>query len=171
MAEIDFDACMRYVRGESPLAEAKAVRAWLKEPANKLTAQHWMGRHMATLEADEQAVDPAPFNYAGMQATLGRQLGFDVPPAVARPAARRRWAMAAAIAGIAAGVGGGLYWQQHAPPGAVATRRAAAPAIQYATGNGQTRVVQLPDGSTVTLNANSTLRYAAGWSPTTPREV
>jgi len=167
---------MRYVRGEASLAEAKAVRAWLKEPANQLTAQHWMGQHMAALEAaeEEQAIDPAPFNYAGMQATLNQRLGFDGPPAAMRPAraAWRRWAAAAAIAGLTAGVGGSLYWQQHALPGAVATRPTVAPApIQYATGNGQTREVQLPDGSTVTLNANSTLRHAAVWRPNVPREV
>ena len=171
MAEIDFEACMRYVRGKSSLAEAQAVRAWLKEPANKLTAQHWMDLYMATLEADEQAVDPVAFDYAGMQATLGNQLGFDAPAVAARPATWRRWAAAAALVGIAAGVGGGVYWQQH-PQRVAATQPAAGlPPTQYVTGNGQTREVQLPDGSTVTLNANSTLRHAAVWSPNAPREV
>ncbi len=163
---------MRYVRGESSLAEAKAVRAWLKEPANKPTAQRWMGLHMAALEADEQALDPVAFNYGGMQAALNNRLGFDVPTAVARPAPAtwRRWAAAAAIAGLAAG--GGLYWQQHSSQGVVARQSVAVPApFQYTTGNGQTREVQLPDGSTVTLNANSTLRHAAVWNPNTPREV
>jgi transmembrane sensor len=175
MAEIDFEACMRYVRGEASLAEARAVRAWLKEPANKLMAQQWMGLHMDALEAaeEEQAADPVPFNYAGMQATLDQHLGFDVPPAAVRPARAtwRRWAAAAAIAGLAAGVGGSLYWQPHAAPGAMATRPLAPAPIQYATGNGQTREVQLPDGSTVTLNANSTLRHAAVWRQNAPREV
>lgn len=172
MAEIDLEACLRYVRGESSLDEARAVRAWLKEPANKQMAQHWMGLHMASLEADEQPTDPVAFNYAGMQATLGKRLGFDAPAARPAPATWRRWAAAAALAGLAAGAGGTLYWR-HGSQQATATRpKAVAPApIQYTTGNGQTREVQLPDGSTVTLNANSTLRHAARWSPTAPREV
>jgi ferric-dicitrate binding protein FerR (iron transport regulator) len=175
MAKIDFEACMRYVRGESSLEEAKAVRAWLKEPANELVAQHWMSQYMASLEINEQA-DPVPFDYAGMQGSLGSRLGFDEPAVAMRsPPAWRRWAAAAALVGVAAGAGGRLYWQ-HAQPGASATQAVAATApaaapVQYATGNGQTREVQLPDGSTVTLNANSTLRYAANWSPAAPREV
>jgi ferric-dicitrate binding protein FerR (iron transport regulator) len=174
MAEIDFEACMRYVRGESSLAEAKAVRAWLKDPANKPAAERWMGLHMQALEADEQPTTPVAFNYAGMQAALGQRLGFEEPLGAARPARAtwRRWAAAAAVAGLAAGAGGGFYWQQHGAQNTVAARPAVAPApTRYATGNGQTRTVQLPDGSSVTLNANSTLRHAAVWHANTPREV
>ena len=176
MAEIDFDACMRYIQGEASLEEAKAMRAWLKEPANKVVAEHWMGQYMTSLETNEQP-DPLPFDYTGMQASLGQRLGFDRPTAATRPAPTTwyRWAAAAALVGVAAGVGGRLYWQQHEQPGTrtmqVAAAASAAGPVQYATSNGQTREVQLPDGSTVTLNANSTLRYAANWKSTTPREV
>jgi ferric-dicitrate binding protein FerR (iron transport regulator) len=174
MAEIDFDACMRYVRGEASLEEAKAVRAWLKDPANEPVAQRWMSQHLDLAEASDQP-DPVAFDYTGMQARLNNRLGLNVPP-VARPSPTtwRRWAAAAAVVGVAASVGGGLYLQQHESQQANVKQAVVAPAatpVQYATGNGQTREVQLPDGSVVTLNANSTLRHAATWSPNTPREV
>jgi transmembrane sensor len=175
MAEIDFDACMRYVRGQSSLAEAQAVRAWLKDPANESLARRWMSRHAASEEQHTQPAAPVSFDYAGMQDRLNNRLGLNGPP-VARPAPAgwRRWAAAAAVVGVAAGVGSGLYLQQHHPAGApqagIGPAPVAAP-VRYATGNGQTREVQLPDGSMVTLNANSTLRHAAAWNPNTPREV
>ncbi|MDO1444709.1 FecR domain-containing protein [Rhodocytophaga aerolata] len=39
------------------------------------------------------------------------------------------------------------------------------------TAYGQTRIVTLPDGSVVTLNANSTLRYTTNWAKSHIREV
>lgn len=41
----------------------------------------------------------------------------------------------------------------------------------HQTAAGQTEVINLPDGSTVELNANSSLRFAEQWGPTTNREV
>ena len=43
--------------------------------------------------------------------------------------------------------------------------------VTYATGYGEIRTLRLPDNSTVTLNANSSLRYAPDWNPEAPREV
>ena len=42
---------------------------------------------------------------------------------------------------------------------------------QYATDFGETRAIVLPDGSQVTLNANSKLRVSKGWKGAAPREV
>ncbi len=42
---------------------------------------------------------------------------------------------------------------------------------QFATGNGEITVKALPDGSEVTLNANSRLRYASNWRDGADREV
>lgn len=169
MAEIDFEACMRYVRNESSLEEAKAVRAWLQDPANELLAQYWMSLHKASLETSDQPAQPAALNYAGIEANLQRQLGLNVRPVTF---AWRRWAVAAAVV-VTAGAGGLLYWQQVPPDKGLATTgpQATATPVQYATRYGQTREVQLPDGSTVTLNANSTLRHATVWNATSPREV
>jgi transmembrane sensor len=161
MAEIDFEACMRYVQGESSLEEAKAVRAWLKKPENELLAQYWMSMHENSADSEPASEKQPAFNYTGMRANLHNRMGLDTSPAQnSGPAfGWRRWAAAAAV--ISAVGAGGLLYQQ----------RQAAPALQYATGNEQTREVQLPDGSVVTMNANSTLRYAAEWSQDKPREV
>jgi transmembrane sensor len=174
MAEIDFEACMRYVRGESSLEEAKAVRAWLKDPANELVARHWMSMHAASQEAQEEPVAPASFNYAGMRANLHRQMGLPEQPVTERSTSPiwRRWAAAAAVVGLAVGVGGKLYVQQQAQPEvATVTSELAEAPVRYTTTYGQTREVRLPDGSVVTLNANSTLRHAAVWNASAPREV
>lgn len=176
MVEIDFDACMRYVRGESSLEEAKAVQAWLKDPVNELLARHWMNKHATSMEASELTTEPPPFNYAEVRAKLRSRIGLDVSSSTQAPVPLgwRRWAVAAAIAGITAGIGGSLYLQQHAQTEkgvAATTPLVSAAPLQYATRYGQTRAVQLPDGSTVTLNANSTLRHAAVWNANTPREV
>ncbi|MFD1143138.1 FecR family protein [Larkinella insperata] len=42
---------------------------------------------------------------------------------------------------------------------------------RYATAEGETRTVQLPDGSTVVLNANSAISFAKQWPPDQPREI
>ncbi len=44
-------------------------------------------------------------------------------------------------------------------------------ATQIATGFGESQLVTLPDGSTVKLNANSSLSYQADWQDTRVREV
>lgn len=45
------------------------------------------------------------------------------------------------------------------------------PMASYATNYGETRTLVLPDSSVVTLNANSSVSYAAGWDEDMPREV
>lgn len=161
--EITYAACVRYVRGEATLTEARAVRAWLADPANEAQAQEWMSRYAAEAPAP---VETDAFNYAAMRENLHAHLGRAPTPQVVpmHPArsARWRWAAAAALAGLTAGAG--WLWQtQH--------KSAALAAASYATAYGQTRVVHLPDGSEVTLNAHSTLRYAAAPDARQPREV
>lgn len=45
------------------------------------------------------------------------------------------------------------------------------PTVSYATQYGQTNTIVLPDSSVITLNANSSVSYAAGWDEEHPREV
>ncbi|MGI4870854.1 MAG: FecR family protein [Janthinobacterium lividum] len=160
--EITYEACLRYVRGEATLAEARAVRAWLADPANELQAQTWMSRYAT--EASAPAASSDSFNYAAMRENMHARLGVDRAPQVLplRPARIwQRWAAAAAVVGAVAGTG--WLWQ--------AQHQAATATASYATGYGQTRIVQLPDGSEVTLNAHSSVRYAASADAEKPREV
>ncbi len=43
--------------------------------------------------------------------------------------------------------------------------------IEYRTAFGETKIITLPDSSTVILNSNSLLRLKSAWKSTTPREV
>lgn len=148
-----------YAAGTTTAAEAEAVRAWLAQPANQLLAQHWMQLHWEALAATPAAAtDDEP----DFEALL-RRTRLHLAPAAPRyqPApAWRRWAAAATVAAAVAG-GSWLFYSTH---------RAPAP-LAVATPYGQTRTLTLPDGSQVTLNGHSTLRYATAWQPDQPREV
>jgi transmembrane sensor len=147
-----------YAAGTATAAEATAVRAWLAEPANQLLAQHWMQQHWETLAASPLALPDEPDYEA-----LLRRTRLHLVPAIPhqQPApVWRRWAAAAALAATVAGGGWVFYGTHHTPA-----------TLAVATAYGQTRTLALPDGSHVTLNGHSTLRYAATWQPDQPREV
>lgn len=68
------------------------------------------------------------------------------------------WQVAASIVGvlIVAGLGGWFWWQQP---------------LSVQTAYGQTQSLTLPDGSSVVLNGNSSLRYARQWADGQTREL
>ena len=66
--------------------------------------------------------------------------------------ARRWWLVAAAVTTLLLAGLGAYVWQNNATG-----------QIEHHTAYSQTRRLTLPDGSTVLLNANSTLRYAKTW--------
>ena len=163
---VDQEALNRYVRGQSTATEAAAVRDWLVQPENQLLAQYWMQAQWNQLE--QAALSPARTpDYNRLLTSLHQQLGFEnseTEVVAGKPMAPRwrYWVAAASVGTLLAA--GSLWWQhQYAQP-------AAAP-IAFATPYAQTRLIQLPDGSEVTLNSHSTLRYAPGKSADQPREV
>jgi len=158
--DITYETYLCYVQGEATLEEARLVRAWLAEPTNELVARYWMDAYATLLEQEEPTRDEA-FDYAGMLTELRAQLNAGAPAA---PLSSPGWPWvrwAAAAAAIVA-VGGGSWWYQ---------QQALPKTVQYSTGYGQTRVVHLPDGTDVTLNAHSTLRHQGNWAGRGPREV
>jgi len=149
-----------YVQGTASATDAAAVRAWLAQPASQLLAQYWMGQHWEELAAQPTALADEP-NFEALLGQVHGRLGLGQSrqlPAAAP--AWRRWAAAAAVAGTV--LGGSSWWLYSQRPVA---------AQQIATAYGQTRTVQLPDGSSVVLNGHSTLRYPATWAVGKPREV
>lgn len=149
-----------YLQGSASAADAAAVRTWLAQPANQLLAQHWMLQHWEGLETQAAPAVEEP-DYEAMLTRLHGRLVFSNSRPMAVPAPRwRRWAAAAAVAGAV--LGGGSWWL---------TQQAAPASQTLATAYGQTRTVQLADGTSVTLNGHSTLRYPAAWTPGKPREV
>ncbi len=69
------------------------------------------------------------------------------------------WYRAAAVISVLVATAALWFW---IGPGAL---------TEHTTRYGEISTVALPDGSTVTLNANSSLRYAEPWDPRQPREV
>lgn len=74
---------------------------------------------------------------------------------------RRNWLRVAAAVALM-GLAGALAWWNAASD---------SEQVIYATAYGETRTVQLPDGSEVMLNAHSRVRYQARTNPTPRREV
>lgn len=70
---------------------------------------------------------------------------------------KRRMAIAASLAGLIA-LGAGLWMWSHRD-------------ITYETAYGETKTVELPDGSKVTLNTNSNIKIKHEWNSESPREV
>ncbi|QDA61639.1 FecR family protein [Hymenobacter jejuensis] len=154
--EVNFEAYLRYVRSESTPGEARAVRAWLAQPTNAFVAQQWMQAYADMPEHDTALADDS-HDYGQMLAQLRMQAGLATPASTDQR--WYRWAAAAVIAGVLAG-GGWLVQRKFTDPG-----------VAYATAYGQTKIIHLPDGSEVTLNAHSTLRHASAWEASKPREV
>ncbi|WEK33713.1 MAG: FecR domain-containing protein [Candidatus Pseudobacter hemicellulosilyticus] len=132
----------------------------------------WMARHPEQLPLVEEArhalqqlvVDQRPLAEGQQEAAERRlmlrlrQEGALVPmhPASVRP--KRRWYWAAAAAVLLLAAGSWFFW--------FSLRHAS---VQ--TAFGEIREQQLPDGSTVVLNANSELRFSEGWEKGSEREV
>jgi transmembrane sensor len=163
-SEIDHASFQRFVRGQASPSEARAVRQWLAEPGHELLATYWMSQHAAELEAEDTTA--TAYDYASRRQALHTRLGMGASPELpaTQPAwsGARRWVAAASVTAMVAA--GGWLWHGQHPAAALAT-------AHFATGVGQVRQVQLPDGSVAMLNANSTLRYAASSAAATPREV
>ena len=169
---VDFEAYLRYSRGESSPEEARAVRQWLAQPANGLLAQYWMSQFADLLDQEDNSiVDPASINR--LESRIFQQLRFETTPlstslkleTTTQPL-WQRWAAAAAV--LVTLAGGGWLWQNQQ----VETLATVSTANQrYATAYGETSTVHLPDGSEVKLNSNSTLRYASNLLDGKVREV
>lgn len=148
------------------------------DPAAVQFWRAWIAQHPAKAPEFDEAVallqllatrQPAPLP-AALKKEEAAKLWHAMHPPVApraQPALRvgrhaRRWA-GAVVAALVLGLGGAGLWQQARTPAPAWTR--------YTTRNGEHRTVTLPDGSSVTLNANSTLKMAAAWQPGQHREV
>jgi transmembrane sensor len=154
-----------FVVGQDPAA-GKFWRAWVAQHPTK-QAEFDEAVALLQLLATGQSVSLPSSLKQAETAKLWQAL-HAAPTARPQPALRvsrraRRWVGAAAAA-LALGFAGLGLWQ-HAT---VAT----APAwTSYTTKAGEHRELTLPDGSRVTLNANSALRLATTWQPGHAREV
>jgi transmembrane sensor len=152
--------------GGHDAAAGQFWRAWLAQhPAQQAGADE--AAALLRLLATGQAA-PLPQQLQQAEAAkLWQALHAPVAPA-GRPALRvggaRRWASAGAAALVLSAIGVGLWQYRPSAPAPAAW-------TSYATHAGEHRQLTLPDGSRVTLNANSVLRLATTWQPGCAREV
>ncbi|UOG77322.1 FecR domain-containing protein (plasmid) [Hymenobacter tibetensis] len=158
---VTFEAYLRYTRRQSSPEEARAVRAWLSDPANALLAEQWMQWRTELLEQGEGEATEMP-DFEVMQDRLLQQLGLEpAEPELPQLNWWPRWAAAAAVL-IGVLLGGTWLWNaNHTAPRLT----------KITTAYGEVRTVQLPDGSTVKLNGHSTLHYANNLKQQGIREV
>lgn len=149
------------------------------DPAAEQFWRAWVAQHPAKQADFDEAVTLLQLLATGQSAPLPHSLKHAetaklwqalhaAPAARPQPALRagrraRRW-VGVALGALALGLAGLGLWQR--------STVAPAPAWTiYATKAGERRDIMLPDGSRVTLNANSVLRLATTWQPGHAREV
>lgn len=172
-APADWEAISRYLAGESPDAEADAVRAWLAErpeDAELVTALDRTLDRLAMVPTAEIDVEAAL-----ARATVRREAERDAerdtadvrpirrapaaPVAPVAPARRSIWrstGLRAAAAVLVVATGGGLLWRARQPA-------SFGPPRTFVTGIGQRDSVSLPDGSHVVIGPSSRLVVASGY--------
>ena len=94
-----------------------------------------------------------------LSASLRQRLSQSDSSQISSSRPRPLWYRAAAVVSVLVAAAALWFW---IGPGAL---------TEHTTRYGEISKVTLPDGSTVTLNANSSLRYAEPWNPQQPREV
>ncbi|GAB3690815.1 FecR family protein [Spirosoma flavus] len=133
-----------YFSGRVSPLQKKAVEQWLAEPDNREHYYEWLHEWELTqlqMDANWQVA----FDKVARD-VVGQSLIDEPPPAVRQRRIGQIWLAAASVI-LVFGLGGWLFREN----------------LFYETvqtGFGETRSVTLPDGSAVTLNANSSLRYA-----------
>jgi transmembrane sensor len=154
-----WDALARYVAGESPPAEAEAIRGWLAEDPSRAELVSALD---GTLNRLAHAPEPGLDVEQALHRVMQRLDEPEVRPIRLGGEARRATGWAAvglrAAAAIALLVSGVLLWRA-----VVGRESAAAPATTFATPAGQMDTVQLADGSTVVLAPLSRLVVQAGY--------
>lgn len=157
---IDRDFIFRhFARKTSPL-QRERIAQWLREKANEERYYEWLEEWENT---HPQYVAPTELAYGQYSAFLAQnpnaEEGIESLPLRSNPRhwTRRRWLWAASIL-LCLGLGAMLARNQLLYK-------------TYETAFGETRSLQLPDGSTVILNANSSLRIPRWGFGHTTRDV
>jgi transmembrane sensor len=154
--EPDWEVLARYLAGESPAAEAEAVRAWLAERPGRESVL----RALDTTLHRYAAAPPAELDVEGALARVHARMDAPETPVIPfrRPEPRpaRIWGTPALriAAALLVMIGGYFAWQL--------LRGTRAPLAEqaYTTGVGERDSLRLPDGTTVLLGPGSRLTLA-----------
>jgi ferric-dicitrate binding protein FerR (iron transport regulator) len=145
-----------YAQPNSPVGTSFAN--WLAQHPQKAADVQAATRLLAALAAPQPAVATNQRNRAWSRLEQSITDWEDQPVRVVPLYRRRFFAVAASVAALLLVAVSGLYfWLNRS--------------VTYETAYAQTRQVTLPDGSRVTLNANSRLRLAADWDEGGTRDV
>ena len=143
-------------------------QAWVKHPTPELN--HYWKEHLLQHPEERLVVERA-------QQVL-RHLSYEKSETIDREGIlQRALAQAEAASSPTAPLRSRTTWYRMAAVLVGALLVAAAywytlPAVQtHSTAYGESKRIELPDGSTVVLNANSTLRYPLNWEAAGPRQV
>jgi transmembrane sensor len=154
----DDAALLRFISGESPLAESENIREWLAADPALAESVEELRAAWSSAEAAEPQWDKAGVWNRIAAETRSVRPPAHVPRFAVRP--RRQWASLPIAATLTLMIGGGaaVLWQRS--PASVAetvTMR------EVVTSRGQQAVLDLPDGSRVTLAADSKLRIPSNF--------
>jgi len=139
-----------YFAGKSTALEKKQIDEWSREPAQQEQFYRWLDEWE---QAHRQYTTNLPvafsryhdFLYADQAVSTNPSPAEEPPFRSIRPLSRRTWLVWAVAASVTVLVGLFAFRDQ------LLTRT-------YETAYGETRLVNLPDGSAVTLNSNSSLQ-------------
>ncbi len=155
----------------SDFAQDESFQQWVLRPTSGTTAfwTRWVAEHpekraevdearrlILTLGQPEEPVED--WRATRMKRAILGRLSPVGRPAERQPRTRGRWAIAACLLALLVAGGGFWSYQQWAY-------------VRYATDYGETQTFVLPDGSEVTLKANSSLRHPRRWAAAQDREV
>jgi len=158
-ATLTKDLIFSYLAGQATALQKQQIDAWAGQPENEEQFYRWLDEWERTRAQYPADVEPHLAAFRAFARTEER-VGLGTEPDALLPTRRRgwtRWAAAATVL-LAVAIGAwllrdGWFYELHR------------------TAYNQTRSLQLPDGSRVTLNANSLLRLPRfGFGPHT-REV
>ncbi|GAB2587442.1 FecR family protein [Spirosoma areae] len=114
---------------------------------------------LRALQFDDEKVSETTVDAEWSRFTRERtqEIENETVPVIALRPTRNWWWVAATIAGLLVGL---FWWNNQHPADTI-----------YRTTFGQVRTIKLPDGSRLTMNANTEVRFPGNWSAHEAREV
>ncbi len=146
----------KYWAGQCTPEEAEKVLNWLLKDEGRAFYERRAQQRIAQLNAPQTGNFDS--HEAGAERLFQRAKATELKNS--RPLLYKKWAAAASITIIL--ILSGLIWF---------AMLSGAGMEEVKTTYGQTKIISLPDGSTVMLNANSSLSYANAWEKQEAREV